>query len=211
MMSFNWKTAAAVGLAGAALATGCGSAAVTHSTTAHRATARSATAPEATAPAPAAFAWLRPAPAPAGWRLRRLGATATLAYPPSWQRIRSDPGTASAAVVAPRTRLITAYLNATPQQADETLADWTSFRPAHNRDEGDSQDQVLAAARDLRFRNGRGSCVIDRYRTSRARYTEIACLVRGPAGETVIVAAGLAARWAQEAPALERAVSAFLA
>lgn len=196
-MRLNRRTAAALVLAGAALASACGSAAVTHSTTVH------------TAGAPAAFSWLRPAPAPAAWRLARLSGTAALAYPPSWHRIRSDPGTASAALVA--SGLITEYLNATPQQAGETLANWTSFRPAHNREEGDSQDQVLAASRDLRFRNGRGSCVIDRYRTSRTRYTEIACLVQAPAGESVIVAAGLAARWAQDEPVLERAVSAFLA
>ena len=38
--------------------------------------------------------------------------------------------------------------------------------------------QVLASARGLAFRNGRGSCVIDRYRTPRTSYEEIACLVR---------------------------------
>ena len=221
-MTFKWKTTTALVLAGAALASGCGSTAATHTTTTPSATtpapavpARSATArPAASRPAtgaPPAFAWLHPAPAPPAWRLARLTGTAALAYPPSWHRIQSDPGTVSAAVVAAGTGLITEYLNATPQQASETLADWSRFRPAHNREEGDMQEQVLAAARDLRFRNGRGSCIIDRYRTSRARYTEIACLVQAPTAETVIVAAGLAARWPQEAPALERAVSAFLA
>ncbi len=205
------NTATAVVLAGAALASGCGSAAVTHSMATHSATSHSATASEPAATAPAAFAWLRPAPAPSAWRLARLPGTAALAYPPAWHRIKSDPGTASVAVVTSGTGLIAEYLNATPEQANETLANWSSFRPAHNREEGDSQDRVLAAARDLRFRNGRGSCVIDRYQTSRARYTEIACLVQAPTGETVVVAAGLAARWRQEAPALERAVSAFLA
>lgn len=160
---------------------------------------------------PPAFAWLRPAPPPAAWSLARLSGTAALAYPPSWHRIESDPGTASAALVVARTGLITEYLNATPKQANETLQNWSSFRTAHNRNEGDSQEQVLAAARDLRFRNGRGSCVIDRYRTTRTRYQEIACLVQAPAGETVIVAASLAARWAHDSPALERAVSAFSA
>ncbi len=221
MMRFTRKTVAAIVLAGAALASGCGSAAVTHSTATHSATSHSATSDSATshsataskpaAATPAAFAWLRPAPAPPAWRLARLTGTAALAYPPAWHRIKSDPGTASVAVVTSGTGLITEYLNATPEQANETLANWSSFRPAHNRSEGDSQDRVLAAARDLRFRNGRGSCVIDRYQTSRARYTEIACLVQAPTGETVVVAAGLAARWPQEAPALERAVSAFLA
>jgi hypothetical protein len=160
---------------------------------------------------PAAFAWLRPAPAPATWSLARLHGSAALAYPPSWRRIRSDPGTVSAARVDEATGLITEYLNATPRQGDEALATWVRFRPEHNREEGDSREHVLAAAEDLRFRDGSGSCVIDRYRTSRATYQEIACLVRGPAGESVIVAAAQASRWAQSAAALERAVSAFLA
>jgi hypothetical protein len=198
MMSFKPKIAAALVLAGAGLASGCGSAAATHSTR----TSSSTTA---------AFAWLHPAPSPAAWRLARLGGSTALAYPPSWHTIKSDPGTVSAALVTSGTGLITEYLNATPQQANETLADWSSFRPAHNREEGDRQEQVLATAGDLKFRNGRGSCVIDRYRTSLTRYTEIACLVQARSAETVIVAAGLAARWPQEAPALERAVSAFLA
>jgi hypothetical protein len=222
MMRFKPKTATAFVLAGAALASGCGSGSGTHSTrtpsatappvAAHSATARApaAATPPATA-APPAFAWLHPAPAPASWRLARLTGSAALAYPPSWRRIRSDPGTVSAALMTSGSGLITEYLNATPQQANETLANWSSFRLAHNREEGDSHEQVLGAARDLRFRNGRGSCVIDRYRTSRARYTEIACLVRAPSAETVVVAAGLSARWSREAPALERAVSAFLA
>jgi hypothetical protein len=216
MRFFSLSAATAVLLAGAALVAGCGSASVTHSTgTRARSATTPLTAPVTTpvrpAATPPAFTLLHPEPAPPAWRLARLTGTAALAYPPSWRRIHSDPGTVSAAVVTSGGGLITEYLNATPRQADETLANWSGFRPAHNREEGDSHDQVLAAARDLRFRNGRGSCVIDRYRTSRTRYTEIACLVRAPAGETVIVAAGLASRWTQEAPGLERAVSAFLA
>jgi hypothetical protein len=134
-----------------------------------------------------------------------------MAYPPSWHRIESDPGTVSAALVVGRTGLITEYLNATPRQANETLQNWASFRTAHNREEGDRADQVIAAARDLRFRDGRGSCVIDRYATTRTRYQEIACLVQAQSHETVIVAAALASRWARDSPALERAVSAFVA
>jgi hypothetical protein len=224
MMRFKRKTATIVVLAGAALTSACGSGAVTHSTVTPAATTHPAAVPahpagvqaHPTVRAPAAarapaFAWLRPAPAPAAWRRAHLTGTAALAYPPSWRQIHSDPGTASAAVASSGNGLITEYLNATPQQANETLANWNSFRPAHNREEGDSQDQVLAAARDLRFRNGSGSCVIDRYRTSRTRYTEIACLVQARRAATVIVAAGLTSQWPQEAPALERAVSAFLA
>jgi hypothetical protein len=118
--------------------------------------------------------------------------------------------TLSRIVVVARAGLITEYLNATPKQANETLENWASFRTAHNRNEGDSHEQVLAAARDLRFRNGQGACVIDHYGTIRTRHQEIASPVPAPAGETVIVA-GLAARWAHDAPALERAVSAVSA
>jgi hypothetical protein len=164
-----------------------------------------------TAATPSAFAWLRPEAPPSGWSLARLHGTATLAYPAAWHQIHSDPGTVSAALDDPASDLVTEYLNATPQQGEETLKNWATFRPDHNREEGDSHIQVLAAAQGLQFRDGRGSCVIDRYRTPRATYQEIACLVGGPRGGTVIVAAGLASRWSQDAPALERAVSAFLA
>ena len=164
---------------------------------------------DAGAGGPAAFAWLRPAPAPAAWPVAHVPGAIALAYPRTWSRIQSDRGTVSAARVDARSGLIAEYLNATPQQAQETPANWTSFRPAHNREEGDSHVRVLATARNLRFRNGLGSCVIDRYTTSRTTYQEIACLVRGHAGGPVIVAAAQAAGWAQAAPALERAVSAF--
>jgi hypothetical protein len=134
-----------------------------------------------------------------------------MAYPAGWQRIHSDPGTASAALRGPHSGLVVDYLNVTPQQGEETQQNWATFRPGHNREEGDSHVQVLAAAHGLRFRDGRGSCVIDRYRTPRTSYQEIACLVRGPRSSNVIVAAALAARWAQDGPTLERAVSAFTA
>ena len=157
------------------------------------------------------FAWLRPAPAPAGWVVAHLRDGAALAYPSGWGRVKSDPGTVSAARVAPSSGLVTEYLNATPQQSDETLENWARFRVSHNVEEGDSHEQLLAAARNLSFRSGRGSCVIDRYRTVRTGYEEIACLVRGRAGEAVIVAAAQVRQWSRSAPALERAVSAFVA
>jgi len=134
-----------------------------------------------------------------------------LAYPTSWRRIHSDPGTASAALELPRSDLIEGYLNTTPRQGEETLENWPTFRPEHNREEGDSRVQVLASGRGLHFRDGHGSCVIDRYRTPVTSYQEIACLVQGPQRSNVIVAAALASRWAQDAPALESAVSAFVA
>ena len=174
--------------------------------------ARSAAPPARAKSAEAsAFAWLRPGPVPPGWRVAHLSDSALLVYPGSWRRVHADAGTASAAQVDPHSGLIAGYLNATPQQGGETLGDWPGFRPAHNADEGDRDVRVLAAARGLAFRDGTGSCVVDRYRTSRSAYQEIACLVRGARSTDVVVAAALAARWARSAPALERAVSAFVA
>ena len=74
---------------------------------------------------------------------------------------------------------IDGYLNATPRQGTETLADWSRFRPEHNQDEGDRGLRFLAATTTARFRSGRGACVIDTYTTSKASYHEIACLVSG--------------------------------
>jgi hypothetical protein len=191
-------------LLAALLLAACGSAATTSTST----RPRSAGPDAAQAPA---FSWLRPAPPPPGWAVAHLAGSAALAYPATWRRIKSDPGTASAALVDRRSGLVVEYLNATPQQGEETMQNWATFRPDHNREEGDSHVQLLASATGLEFRNGRGSCVIDRYRTPRTGYQEIACLVRGSRGTTVIVAAALAQRWHQTAPTLERAVSAFVA
>ncbi len=197
----------------AALTTGCGGAAGTGSG-APGSTSTTGSTPASgagrAAAGPPAFAWLHPGPPPPGWSQARLPGSVVLTYPSSWHRIHADPGTVSAARTDPGTGLLADYLNATPQQGEETFQNWASFRPAHNVEEGDSHVQLLAAARGLQFRDGRGSCVIDRYRTPATTYQEIACLVRGPRSANVIVAAGLAARWAHDAPALERAVSAFL-
>lgn len=191
---------------------GCGAAGSTTTTVTAAAAGGSTTSTNpAVARAPAGFAWLAPATAPAGWSRVRLAGSGAFAYPASWHRVRADPGAGSAALVDPRSGLIVQYLNATPQQGDETAASWATFRAAHNAEEGDRHVQVLAAARDLRFLDGRGSCVIDRYQTTRTRYQEIACLVRGPAQGAVIVAAAQADQWSRDAPGLERAVSAFVA
>ncbi|MBV9682875.1 MAG: hypothetical protein JO046_13870 [Solirubrobacterales bacterium] len=191
----------------AAFASGCGGAGNTGAASTTASIASGGTRAHAGQPP---FAWLRPGPPPPGWAQARLPNSVVLTYPTSWRRIHSDPGTASAARTDPGSDLIADYLNVTPQQGEETLQDWARFRPAHNMEEGDSHVQVLAAAGGLHFRDGRGSCVIDRYRTPATTYQEIACLVHGPRSANVIVAAGLAARWAHDAPALERAVSAFV-
>lgn len=155
-----------------------------------------------------AFRWLQPRPAPSGWKVARLpSGAATFAYPRTWRPIRTDPGTASVALIG-RGRSIRGYLNATPRQGSETLANWPTFRIQHLREEESSKDvRLIASARGLGFRSGRGSCVIDSYRTSRTRYREIACLVAGARTSSVVVGAAPSRTWAQQAETIERAIS----
>ena len=155
-----------------------------------------------------AFRWLHPRPPPRGWKLARLpSGAATFAYPRAWRPIRTDPGTASVALIG-HGRRIRGYLNATPRQGTETLANWPSFRIQHLREEERSKDvRLIAGAHGLRFRSGRGSCVIDSYRTSRTRYREIACLVAGTRTSSVVVAAAPSKTWARQAETIERAIA----
>src|SRR5437660_4345968 len=156
------------------------------------------------------FVWLRPASPPTGWNVARTQSGAMLAYPPGWKPLKTDPGTASVALLGGGER-IDGYLNATPRQGNETLADWSRFRPQHNRGEGDRGVRLVAATTDGRFRSGRGACVIDTYTTSKASYREIACLVSGPGTSAVVVAAAPSALWDQQAATLQRALSSFVA
>jgi hypothetical protein len=156
------------------------------------------------------FAWLHPAPTPAGWNVARTVGGATLAYPPGWRPIKTDPGTASAAVLGAGGR-IEGYLNATPRQGAETLANWSRFRPEHVRREGARGVRLLASTSDAQFRSGRGSCVLDTYTTSKDTYREIACLVSGRGSSAVVVAAAPSVLWGRHAKSLERAVASFAA
>ena len=154
-----------------------------------------------------AFRWLQPQRPPHDWKLARLpSGNATLAYPRTWRPIRTDPGTASVALLG-RGRSIRGYLNLTPRQGTETLANWPSFRIEHLGDEGSTAVRRIASAHGLTFRSGRGTCVIDSYRTSRARYREIACLVAGTRTSSVIVGAAPSKTWAQQAVTIERAIA----
>jgi hypothetical protein len=155
-----------------------------------------------------AFRWLQALHPPRGWKLARLpSGAATFAYPRSWRTIRTDPGTVSVALIG-RGRLIRGYLNATPRQGTETLANWPSFRIEHLRDEESPKDvRLISSAHGLRFRSGTGSCVIDSYRTSRTRYREIACLVAGTRTSSVIVGAAQAEVWGRQAETIERAIA----
>ena len=156
------------------------------------------------------FGWLRPASPPTIWNVARIRGGAVLAYPPGWTPLKTDPGTASMALLGGGER-IDGYLNATPRQGNETLADWNRFRPQHNQDEGERDVRVLATTTTAPFRSGRGACVIDNYTTSKASYREIACLVSGPGSSAVVVAAAPIPLWDQQAATLQRAVSSFVA
>jgi hypothetical protein len=154
-----------------------------------------------------AFRWLHPQPPPQGWKLARLpSGAATFAYPRTWRPIRTDPGTASVALPGPG-RSIRGYLNLTPRQGAETLANWPRFRIEHLGDEGSTDVRLIASAHGLSFRSGHGTCVIDSYHTSRARYREIACLVAGTRTRSVIVGAAPSSTWAQQAETIERAIA----
>jgi hypothetical protein len=155
-----------------------------------------------------AFAWLRPEPVPHGWRVGVTRSGARLAYPASWREIETDRGTVSAAP-AGAGGSFAGYLNATPLGGDETLANWSRFRVAHVAEEGARRVRLEAAASGLRFRAGHGSCVIDSYSTSRARFREIACIVAGVRATTVAVAAAPTRTWPQQSALLERAVASF--
>lgn len=161
----------------------------------------------AASPSPGAFAWLRPQPPPGGWPVARIPAGAGLAYPPGWRRIKSDPGTATSAEFSRGDRF-TGYLNLTPRQASESLADWSQFRVEHNTDEGERNVTVLGSGTGLPFTAARGSCIRDAYTTSTgARYIEIACLVAGRQADVVVVGASPPGAWRRMSPVLERAIA----
>lgn len=158
-----------------------------------------------------AFSWFRAAPPPSDWsQLALPDGHAVLSYPPSLHRIRSDSGAVSAAWMSRSGRYLV-YLNATPQQSAESLADWTRFRVGHLAQDADHDVALEAAVVGLSFRGGPGSCVIDHYTTDVVprQYKEIACLVQGRSGADVLVGAAPLADWPQYAPLLERAVESF--
>ena len=157
-----------------------------------------------------AFAWLHPGALPATWSSWRLPSSpARLPTPPGWRHEHGDAGTRTVALRGPSGE-IAGYLNATPLQGEETLGNWSRFRVDHNREEGDRDVRLLAAANGLRFREATGSCVLDSYRTTvDHRYRELACIVAGRTASTVIVAAAPPALWETEAHTLERAITGF--
>lgn len=169
----------------------------------------------ASSPAPArardSFAWFTARSTLSGWRTAPLpGHQGVLSYPPTAQPIHADPGAVAAATLTQPVSFVT-YLNATPQQGEETLANWSHFRIAHLTDDGARSVALVTAATGLAFHGGQGSCIEDAYTTTMGshRYREIACLVSGHHGASVLVATTLAADWSRQGPTLEQAVDSY--
>jgi hypothetical protein len=149
--------------------------------------------------------------APPGWHRARLpDGAAVLAFPPSMHLIAGDAGEVSAARLSAAGAFLL-YLNSTPKQGAETLANWPAFRVRHQRREDASSVRMLAASHGVRFLGGTGTCVVDAYvtRVHANHFTELACFVRGRTGASVIVAASPTASWAGGADLLFRAVAAY--
>lgn len=166
-------------------------------------------APAGTTP----FAWFRAAPAPAGWKSMELpDGTGVLSIPPGAGPVDSDPGSLSATITAPNGDL-QVYLNATPQQGDESQANWPQFRLDHLTGEHAASATRIASRDGMLFRGGTGSCVADTYvtRIGAHEYREIACLVAGTRGSSVLVVAAPAAAWDRYTPVLQQAVDSYLA
>lgn len=193
-------------------AAGCGSTSGSASHTSAAASSDSASHTSATAATGAltsqALSELRPAQVPSGWRVARIPDGAVMPYPPGWNLIHGDRGTATAALLDAGQRYL-GYLNVTPRHANEKLAGWAAFRVHHNAEEGERDLQTLASRTAVRVRGGHGSCVEDAYNTSAGtRYIEIACLISGPRTTAVVVGAAAPGTWARMAPTLEQAISA---
>jgi hypothetical protein len=190
------------------LLAGCGGHGSARNSTAGQSAAQpTSTARQAATPRAGPFAWLRTAAPPTGWATIRIASGAAISYPPGWTRVKGDRGTASAALFGPGHRFV-GYLNLTPRQGEETLANWGRFRIEHNGEEGDRDVRRLAVAIQRRLRGATASCVKDQYTTADgARYVEIACLFSGRRTSVVAVGASPPDDWARVAPSLERAIT----
>jgi hypothetical protein len=159
-----------------------------------------------------AFPALHPAAAPPGWPHLAL---------PDGTAVLSPPALAAAARRGHRRRLrrpagpgrrVPALPQRHPRQGSERPPGWAAFRVRLLRSDDAASARQDATAEGVQFRGGTGSCVIDDYvtRIGGHHYKEVACLVQGRTGASVIVAAAPAARWARARPLLFRAVAAYL-
>jgi hypothetical protein len=163
--------------------------------------------------AEAPFAWFTAAPAPAGWKSMELpDGTGVLSVPPDASPAESDVGSVSAAITS-STGELRLYLNATPGEGSETLENWSTFRLDHLAEENSSSPTRITDRTSMAFRGGTGSCVEDSYVThvGNNRYREIACLIGGSKGTSVLIVAAPADSWQLYRPVLEQAVNAYRA
>jgi hypothetical protein len=205
-------------LAAGGIAAGCGATAMhpPYRTAATRPPNAAATNRASNARGSSAFAWLGSGSAPPATRSPRAATGGVLARPPGRRTLHGDHGSVSFVLRA--NGVIVGYLNATPRSGAETLANWSRFRPSHNRDEGDRDVRALAAITGVRVGRLKVSCVIDQYRTSLSRYREIACLVAGSGksgsrsgASTVVLGAAPPSDWARQRPIIEHAIDGFVA
>jgi hypothetical protein len=157
------------------------------------------------------FRWFTAKPAPSTWKVGVLPAGAgILFYPRNYTRVGNDRDGISVGRLG-RHGTTVDFLNATPKQSSsERLSDWPTYRLHIVGLESDLLHED-AHAIGLHFVGGKGSCVIDDYRSHVVphHYREIACLVQGHNSASVVVAATLASNWARAAATLERAVEAY--
>jgi hypothetical protein len=155
------------------------------------------------------FRWFKATPPPGTWKVRALPSGNGFLFSPRAYSREHDPDGVSLAV-RNRHGTIVDYLDATPKQGPESLSDWPTYRLHIVGEESDLLRED-AHAFGLHFAGGRGSCVIDDYRSRVVvhHYREIACFVQGRTSASVVIAAALASNWAQAAPTLERAVEAY--
>jgi hypothetical protein len=157
------------------------------------------------------FDWFAPRAVPISWHDVELpNRSATLSFPPTLQRVQSDAGAVSFARTGPRGEFVS-FLNVTPKQGGETLANWSTFRISHLLEDDAASATLESSAQGLTFTGGKGSCVMDHYvtRVGANHFRELACLVQGTHGGSVIVAASPTAKWDLMSGALEQAVEAF--
>ena len=201
-MSRYAATTAVLGLLAIGVAVaGCGASASSSATSASGASGSRVSGP---------FAWLSAGPAPATWARGAVFAGRRLAVPPGWSPLLGDPGSVSVQRLGRHGQLV-GYLNATPRQGAETLADWPGFRVSHNAGEGDREVRVIAARTGVRVGGARASCVADVYRTRVSAYHEIACLIARPRVTAVLVGAAPPESWVSQRPVIERAIAGFAA
>jgi hypothetical protein len=155
------------------------------------------------------FPTLTPAPAPVTWRQLTLpDGTAVLSYPPSLQPTTGDNDAVTVARRSPAGAYLL-YLNATPARARrirrtgpppdcDTCAPRAHPRPGRTPPQAESPSW---AEPDPAYSTTT--------KTGAHHYEELACLVQGRSGASVLVAAAPAGQWTQAASLLERAVAAY--